>query len=78
MQRETMTVSIVVLECPFCNQIFEAEAPDKLHTAYSVERPLVGSYHGNVVKKKYRCRNPECRKQITIYWYAPLDYFNRV
>ncbi len=73
-----MTTSRVVLECPFCNEIFEAESPDSLHSAYSVEKPLASSYHGYVVKKKYRCQNPECKKSIKIYWYAPLDYFNRL
>jgi hypothetical protein len=73
-----MTVSKVVLECPFCSQIFEAETPDKLHSAYSMQKPLSSSYHGNVVKKRHRCQNPECLKLITIYWYAPLDYFNRI
>jgi hypothetical protein len=73
-----MPISIVVLECPFCNEILEAESPDRLHSAYSFRKPLASSYHGDVVKKKYRCQNPECRKSITIYWYAPLDYFNRI
>jgi hypothetical protein len=73
-----VTASIVVLECPFCFQILEVKAPDKLHFAYSVEKPLVKSYYGKVLKKKYRCLNPECKKQVTIYWYAPLDYFNRM
>jgi len=73
-----VAVSIIVLECPFCSQIFEAESPDKLHSAYSLKKPLASSYHGDVVKKKYKCQNPECKKPITIYWYAPLDYFNRI
>ena len=73
-----MAISKVVLECPFCYEIFEAESPDKLHTAYSMKTPMASSYHGAVVKKKYRCQNPDCKKPITIYWYAPLDYFNRM
>jgi hypothetical protein len=73
-----MTISKSVLECPYCSQIYEAEPPDKLHSAYSVEKPIPRSYHGDVVKKKHRCQNPDCRKPITIYWYAPLDYFNRM
>jgi hypothetical protein len=68
----------VALECPFCGEIVEVESPDKLHSAYSIEKPLAGSYHGSVVKKKYRCQNPKCKKQIAIYWYAPLDYLNRM
>jgi hypothetical protein len=73
-----MTVSKVVLECPFCNHIFEAEAPDKLHSAYSMEKPIAHIYHEKVVETKHRCQNPKCRRVITLYWYAPLDYFNRI
>jgi hypothetical protein len=73
-----LAISKVILECPFCNEIFEAESPDKLHSAYSIEKPIASSYHGDVVKKRYRCQNPECKKPITIYWYAPMNYFDRV
>jgi hypothetical protein len=73
-----MTVSKSVFECPYCSHIYEAEPPDKLHSAYSIEKPIKSSYHGTVVKKKHNCQNPDCKKTITIYWYAPLDYFNRL
>jgi len=73
-----MAISKIVLECPFCNQIFEAKSPDKLHTAYSLKKPLASIFHGVVLTKSSRCENPRCRKRITIYWYAPLDYFNRI
>lgn len=73
-----MAISKVVLECPFCSQIFETESPDQFRTAYSMKKPIASIFHGNVVKKKFRCENPECKKTITIYWYAPLDYFNRM
>jgi hypothetical protein len=73
-----LAISKVVLECPFCNEIFEAESPDRLHSAYSLEKPISSSYHGDVVKKRHRCQNPECKKPITIYWYAPMNYFDRV
>ncbi len=36
------------------------------------------SYHENILKKSYNCQNPECKKQITILWYAPLEYLNRI
>lgn len=73
-----MAISKIVLECPFCDQIFETASPDKLHTAYSLEKPIVSIFHGKVVKKMLKCQNPGCKKQIAIYWYAPLDYFNRI
>ncbi|MGE5637948.1 MAG: hypothetical protein ACM3WQ_04495 [Chloroflexota bacterium] len=73
-----MAISKIVLECPFCSGILEAESPDRLHTAYSMKKPIASIFHGQVIKKKSRCQNPECKKQITVYWYAPLDYFNRL
>ena len=69
---------MVAFECPFCNQTIEVKPPDKLHSAYSFERPLAKSYHGKLIEKELTCPNPECRELITVYWYAPLDYFNRV
>jgi hypothetical protein len=73
-----MAISKIVLECPFCSQIFETESPDKLHTAYSLKKPITNIFYGKVFEKRFRCQNPECRKTIRIYWYAPLDYFNRM
>jgi hypothetical protein len=73
-----MASSKLVLECPFCNQILEVDPPDKLHSAYSTEKPIAHSYYRDVVQQKFKCQNPQCKKPITIYWYAPLDYFNRM
>jgi len=67
---------MAVLECPFCYYIIKVEPPDRLHTAFSSETPIRNSYHGNVMKKKVRC--PGCQKSITIFWYAPLEYFTRI
>ena len=68
-----MSTRRVVLECPFCEEIIEFESPDRLHSAYSMKKAIVASYHSDLVKKKRRCQNPECKKTIEIYWYAPLD-----
>jgi hypothetical protein len=73
-----MASSKLVLECPFCNETLEVDPPDKLHSAYSTEKPIPRSYHNNVVQQKLKCQNSQCKKPITIYWYAPLDYFNRM
>jgi hypothetical protein len=69
---------MVAIECPICNQPLKIQPPDKLHTAYSLEKPIQKSYHEKVIEKEAICQNPVCRKQITVYWYAPLDYFNRI
>ena len=68
----------LTLECPYCNWIFEAAPPDKIHSAYSFEKPLRSSFHGDVVEQDLVCRNPKCKKAFTVYWYAPLSYFDRI
>ncbi len=73
-----MVAAQLVLECPFCSEILEIKPPDKLHTAYSSKKPIAQSFHGDVIEKRHKCKNPDCKKQISIYWYAPLDYFNRL
>jgi hypothetical protein len=70
--------SKLALECPYCDEIFEATPPDKIHSAYSFDKPLKGSFHGEVMEQDFVCQNPKCRKAFTIYWYAPLSYFDRV
>ncbi len=69
---------MAVLECPFCYEILEVEPPDRLHSAFSSAKPIQNSYYGDVVKKKYECQNPDCKKSVTVFWYAPLEYFNRI
>ncbi|HTY74225.1 MAG TPA: hypothetical protein VMD05_01505 [Candidatus Nanoarchaeia archaeon] len=73
-----MVASKRVLECPYCSEIVEVEPPDKLHSAYSSAKPIAKSFYADVVKKKHKCQNPNCKKQITVYWYAPLEYFSRI
>ncbi|MGA3061264.1 MAG: hypothetical protein ABSD92_12975 [Candidatus Bathyarchaeia archaeon] len=67
---------MAVLECPFCNEILEVKPPDKLHTAFSFVNPIPNSYYGDIVKTKHKCQN--CKKRITVSWYAPLEYLNRI
>jgi hypothetical protein len=69
---------MAVLECPFCYEILEVKPPDRLHSAFSSAKPIPNSYYGEVVKKKYTCQNPACKKSVTVFWYAPLEYFNRI
>ena len=69
---------MTTIECPFCYEILDIQPPDKLHTAFSLEKPIQKSYHGQILKKKLACQNPNCNKSIAVYWYAPLEYFNRI
>jgi hypothetical protein len=71
-------VALATLECPYCYEILEVKPPDPLHSAFSLTKPMPKSYHENILKKRYNCQNPECKKQITILWYAPLEYLNRI
>jgi len=45
-------------ECPLCNQTIDAKPPDKVHSAYSFERPLAKSYHGKLLEKELTCPKP--------------------
>ncbi len=74
-----MTESQLVLRCPYCDEwTFEATPPDKWHSAFSLEEPLMSSLHGEVKTQTIICQNRKCRKPITIYWYAPMEYFDRM
>jgi hypothetical protein len=61
-----MAATKLALECPYCQWIFEAVPPDKLHSAYSYEKPMIGSYYGEVVEQKLVCRNPRCKKNYPL------------
>jgi len=71
-------ILVATLECPFCYEILEVQPPDRLHSAFSFSMPLPKSFHEKIIKKKYKCQNLKCKKLITIFWYAPLEYFNRL
>jgi hypothetical protein len=73
-----LVVTELTLECPYCNWIFKAAPPDKIHSAFSYEKPFRGSFYGKVIEQNFVCRNPKCQKAFTVYWYAPLSYFDRI
>jgi hypothetical protein len=67
----------VVLECPRCHWMFEAERPDGLHST-SFEKPQKRIVEGNVVEQKYVCRNPKCKNAFIVYWFEPTDSFSGI
>jgi hypothetical protein len=69
---------MVLIECPFCNQLLEVKPPDKIHTAFSIVDPLPHSYYGKILKTMHKCPNPNCEKTILVKWYTPQEYFSRV
>ena len=69
---------MAVVECPYCYKPLKIEPPDKIHSAFSSDKPIRNSFHGDIVKTKVKCKNPECGKTVTVFWYAPLEYFTRI
>ncbi|MGD0451166.1 MAG: hypothetical protein ABSA79_08965 [Candidatus Bathyarchaeia archaeon] len=69
---------MAVLECPSCNEILEIEPPDRRHSTLISAKPIPKNFHGKIIQKKVRCKNQDCKKTITVYWYAPLEYFCRM
>jgi len=74
-----MTESKLLFRCPHCNEwTFEATPPDSRHSAFSFEEPLMSSFNGEARTQTIVCQNRKCRKPIVIYWYAPMEYFDRM
>ena len=75
-----MALAQLVLECPYCSTTFVPEPPkgDRWHSEFSLEKPMLSSSYGDVLEQKTVCRNPECKKTLLVYWYAPMEYFNRM
>ena len=73
-----MAVSTLLLRCPYCDWPLEVNPPDSIHSAYSFEKPFRHSFYGEAIEQNLVCQNPKCTKPITIYWYAPLTYFERI
>jgi len=66
------------IECPFCYAILEIHPPDKLHSAFSLAKPRPENYYGKILKRNHKCKEPDCLKSISVYWYSTLEYFARV
>jgi hypothetical protein len=73
-----MAVAKLLLRCPYCDWQFEVKQPDRIHSAYSFEKPLRSSFYGEVIEQNLVCQNPKCKKPITVFWYAPMNYFDRM
>lgn len=73
-----MATPRIILECPNCHSKFGARQPDRLHSAYSFEKPQNGRIIGDVIQQDLVCRNPKCKKPITTHWYESMDFFNRI
>jgi len=52
------------LECPRCHWILRVQQPNSQHFAWSFQKPLQANITGDVVEKKFVCRNPKCKRSI--------------
>jgi len=68
---------VAIIECPFCEEILEVEPPDKFHITLSA-KPMPKSFHGKIIRKKVNCTNEKCKKAVTVYCIAPIEYFTRM
>jgi hypothetical protein len=73
-----MTELQLTLKCPYCNHDFNVSPPDSWHSEHSFDEPMMSNVHGEIKKQKIVCRNTKCGKTITIYWFAPMEYFARM
>ncbi len=76
MRVKVLAETQLVLNCPYCNAIFEVTPPDSWHFESSLEEPLMSEVYGEVKKQELVCKNSKCRKSITVYWYAPIEYLH--
>ena len=67
---------MAIIECPFCNEILEVEPPDRYHISLSA-KPLPKSFRGDIIRKELKCQNQDCKKAVTVYWIAPIEYLTR-
>ena len=68
---------MAIIECPFCDEILEVEPPDGFHITLST-KPIPKSFHGDIIQKEVRCKNQDCKKTVTVYWIAPIEYLTRM
>ena len=56
--------------CPFCDLVSKIDAPDKVHTTWSLKKVLiVDEAADDIVEEKLVCPNPKCNKKFTVYWF---------
>lgn len=67
----------ISFECPKCHWILRLIKPDILHPIPLSSKPEQIN-EDDLLINECVCRNPRCKKIITIYWTKPKDYFNRI
>ena len=67
----------ISFECPKCHWILRLVKPDNFHPIpLSSKPPQIKK--DEILIKEIICRNPRCKKTITIYWTKPKDFYNRI
>jgi len=55
--------------CIHCGSPFEVYPPDDDHPRASLEKPKEAA--GGIIEMTYDCKNNDCLKPTTLYWYRP-------
>jgi len=53
--------------CVHCGNPFEVYLPDDEHPTASLEKPKEAA--GTIIPMTYDCKNEDCVKPTTLYWY---------
>jgi hypothetical protein len=68
---------MTIIECPFCGEFLEVEPPDRFHITLST-KPIPKTFLSDAIQRKVSCKNEECKKTVTVYWIAPIEYVTRL
>jgi hypothetical protein len=55
--------------CVHCGTPFEVYPPDDEHPRASLEKPKASEVAGSIIEMTYDCKNKNCLKPTTLYWY---------
>ena len=65
------------LNCPNCKQRLIATRPDSSHPYWSYDKPQETDVNGEILEQVYECKNPDCKKTFTVYWYDEPMFIDR-
>ena len=64
-----MCMGKVVVRCPKCTKQQQVTRPDSSHPFWSLERPKEDEGIASVIIQDLECKNTECSKRFSVYWY---------
>jgi len=72
-----MCKAIVGLRCPKCKRQINVTRPDSLHPLYSLKKPRESEIESDVIEQVYNCKNPDCKSNVTVFWYETKLFLDR-